>query len=154
MSPWNLKISFIDDFFPFFSSQTWFEFIKLRKNRKNLQIIKLNYTLFPLIRNAAKSQLVAFLNIYSFFYWLCFLIFCFLQSPFLNISTIFHGRFLFFLPLEIKNRYRGTEWATMHIYEPNIWPNYQPKYNFPFFKGEWGTYARAFYKYRYYCFLS
>ena len=116
------------------------------------------YTLFPLIRNAAKSQLVAFLNIYSFLYRLCFLIFCFLQSPFLNISTIFHGRFLFFLPSEIKNRYSGTECATMHIYEPNIWPNYQPKYNFPhcsdLFKGEWGTYARAFYKYRYYCFLS
>ena len=38
------------------------------------------YTHIPLIRNAAKSQLVAFLNIYSFLYRLCFLIFCFFYS--------------------------------------------------------------------------
>ena len=40
----------------------------------------MKYTHFPLIRNAAKSQLVAFLNIYSFLYRLCFLIFCFFYS--------------------------------------------------------------------------
>ena len=42
-----------------------------------LDLVHSEYTQFPLIRNAAKSQLVAFLNIYSFLYRLCFLIFCF-----------------------------------------------------------------------------